>query len=170
MVTINNLKQLKSYLDSGKHLRIDDDVQITFRVPNGVMRDVFCKNLTLKKGNQLFDFTGNDFNGENLECGDFQGCDFNGRDLNAVAFLGCDFNGRDCNLLLTFDAGEFNGRNLRTSDFIGERCIARNIEYGHFFCCVGEIHCEKIESIWNDEHANPISLANVIEIKPQEGI
>jgi len=186
MITISTRKQLSGMVDKNRDLTVDDDVLIEFAVTREDVRDVKCRNLTLRKNEGFLDFTGN-FNGRDFTGGDFTGWNFTGRnftgrDFNGRNFTGRNFNGRN------FTGGDFNGRNFSGGDFTGGDFNGWNfngwdfnglnftggdfnglnfsggdftggdISYNAFFCCYGKILKHgKIEGRYPKAHP-PIEL------------
>ena len=73
MKTISTREELDKLVDANRDLTIDDDVLIEFSLAQGDVRDVKCRDLILKKGDDYLDFTGGNFNGRNFTGGDFIG-------------------------------------------------------------------------------------------------
>ncbi len=90
MVTISTREQLAKMVDANKDLSVEDDVLFEFSPTLDDIRNVKCRDLTLKKDGLVLDFNGWNFTG-----GDFNGGDFNGGDFNGGDFNGGDFNGRN---------------------------------------------------------------------------
>ena len=73
MKTIRNSHELAALLTPEKDLIIDDDVLFEFSPQVGEIRDVRCRDLTLKKGSILLDFNCENFTGRNFTGGNFTG-------------------------------------------------------------------------------------------------
>jgi len=147
MKTIKNSKELAKLVDENKDLHLEgQDVRIEFQFTKEELRDVYCNDLFLTNDDEMFDFSGGnftgnnfngwDFDGRDFNGWDFDGRDFNGRDFNGGDFNGWDFNGRDFNGWdfngRDFSGGNFTGNNFNGGDFNGRDFTGRNFNGSNF--------------------------------------